>query len=68
MNSTESERAAFSAIKAQQEANRAARVRQLWSAAELWRQQQQALEALAHLRPPQPGATSGPPADPARTG
>jgi len=40
-----------SAWKAQQEAKRAARLRQLHSPAELWRMQQEALEALAKLRP-----------------
>lgn len=40
-----------SAWKAQQEANRAARLRQLYSPAELWRRQQQDLADLARLRP-----------------
>ena len=53
----------LSAWKAQQEANRAARLRQLHAPAELWRQQQEALDALARLRPagvgrwPKPGGT-----------
>ena len=41
----------LSAWKAQQEANRAARVKQLYSPAELWRRQQEALTALEKLRP-----------------
>jgi hypothetical protein len=41
----------ISAWKAQQEANRLARQRQLQSPAELWRAQQAALDALAKLRP-----------------
>ena len=40
-----------SAWKAQQEANRAARLKQLYSPDELWRKQQAALAALAKLRP-----------------
>jgi len=41
----------ISAWKAQQEANRAAWLRQLNSPAEIWQQQQAALDALAKLRP-----------------
>jgi hypothetical protein len=41
----------LSAWKAQQEANRAARVRQLHSPAELWQMEQEALDALSRLRP-----------------
>jgi len=41
----------LAAWKAQQEANRAARERALFPAAELWRRQQEALAALAGLRP-----------------
>lgn len=39
------------AWKAQQEANRAAREMALYSAAKLWQRQQEALAALATLRP-----------------
>ncbi|MSU64084.1 MAG: hypothetical protein EXS31_17105 [Pedosphaera sp.] len=42
---------AASAWKAQQEANRAARLKQLYSPAELWKREQEALAALAKLRP-----------------
>jgi len=41
----------MAAWKAQQERNRDARLRQLFSPAELWRRQQQALAELAKLRP-----------------
>jgi hypothetical protein len=41
----------LSAWKAQQERNRAARLRQLHSPAELWQMEQKALDALATLRP-----------------
>jgi hypothetical protein len=44
----------FAFWKAQQEANRAARLRQLYSPAELWRRQQRALDQLAKLRPDLP--------------
>jgi len=49
----------LAAWKAQQERNRAARERALYSAAELWRRQQQALAALAALRPQSGGQASG---------
>jgi hypothetical protein len=41
----------LSAWKAQQERNREARLRQLYSPEELWRRQQQAISELAKLRP-----------------
>jgi hypothetical protein len=41
----------ISAWKAQQEANREARLRQLYTAEELWKRQQEALAALMRLRP-----------------
>ena len=41
----------LAAWKAQQEADRAARQRALFPAAEQWRRQQEALAALAGLRP-----------------
>lgn len=43
--------AAVSAAKAVQEANRAERIRQLATPAEIWRRQQAALTELAGLRP-----------------
>lgn len=55
----------LAAWKAQQERNRAARERALYSGAELWRRQQQALAALARLRPQrgeQSSAAERPPA------
>ena len=39
----------LTAWKAQQEANREARLRQLYSPAELWQRQQRSLEELARL-------------------
>jgi hypothetical protein len=53
----------LAAWKAQQEANRAAREKALYSAVELWRRQQQALAALAALRPrsqERPAGAQGP--------
>jgi hypothetical protein len=49
----------LAAWKAQQEANRAVRERALFSAAELWRRQQNALAALARLRPQSREQSSG---------
>jgi hypothetical protein len=49
----------LAAWKAQQEANRAARERALYPAAELWRRQQQALADLARLRPQSREQSSG---------
>jgi hypothetical protein len=51
-------REALFALKAQQAANRAARIRQLHTAAEIWRLQQESLTTLARLRPAETGATT----------
>jgi hypothetical protein len=54
MSITVSSIAEFARWKAQQEANRAARLRELHSAAELWQRQQRALDELVILRPDLP--------------
>jgi hypothetical protein len=55
---TLADREALFALKAQRAANRAARIRQLHTAAETWRQQQESLTTLARLRPAGTSATT----------
>jgi hypothetical protein len=61
---TLADRESLVALRAQQESNRTFRIRQLHTAAEIWRQQQESLTTLARPRPSRTHArTEATPAD-----